>query len=246
MAIFDFGNSSILFWPSCYSSAVLSEKASNYRKILKKLAIKVSSPDEFFCCGGFLINAGYDKEARKIARENFDSLKSKKVKKIITTCPLCFYTFKSNYPKMLPDWDIDTEFILKSILEAIKSKINLNEIQNRGKIVYHDSCYLGRYSKVYDEPRELLNLLGYEIVELLNNKEESLCSGSCGNLKQTNPEMANKICQGLIEQIEKTGIKKIVIADPQDYIHLKENIRGTDIEVLDFSDLLCDALNINR
>lgn len=241
MGLFGFGKSSTLYWPGCYSSAKHKDQVSAYKKIMKKLGISFYMLDEFVCCSGVLINAGYESEARKLSRDNFELFKKEGVKKIITSCPLCYKTFSKDYPEMLPDWNIETEFILNVILDKIKQKTKLVKNFIKEKIVYHDPCYLGRYSEIYDEPRELLELVGYDLVELKHNKETALCSGACGNLKQTNPELANQISKDLIKEIKLTG-SKVITPDSRVYVHLKENLK--DIPIYDFSEALAHALGV--
>lgn len=241
MALFGIG-SGTLYWPGCFSSALVKKSAANYTKILKRLRISISTIDSITCCTGVLINAGYDKEARKIMRENFEILKKKGIKSIITSCPLCYKTLSKDYEEMLPDYDLQAEFILVPILDRLKQSRQFIEKMPRGQILYHDSCYLGRYSEIYDQPRQILKILGYEVIELACNRTESLCSGACSNLPQVNPELADAIAKNLIKQISRTGINKIVTADPQVYFHLKQNLQGTNIEIFEFSELLKEAI----
>jgi Fe-S oxidoreductase len=252
MALFGFGRKDVLYFPGCFSSAfpLTRGKAENYQKILKKLKINffMLKEKEFVCCGGFLEEAGYEKNLRKIARENLSLFKEKGVKKIITSCPLCHNTLK-NYKELLPDWDIDIEFILTTALNAIKENENFIKTFANEPIAYYDSCYLARYSSIVEQPREFLIFLGYNLVELPKTKEETLCCGSCGNLPITNPQLANQIAGNFIKMLKRKGIKKIVTADARAYKHLKENLDffGTkELEILEFSDIICDALDIKR
>jgi len=247
MGIFDiFGASSILYIPGCFSSAKLKDRTDNYKKILKKIGINHTTLPGFTCCSGILINAGYDKEARKLARENLQLFQERGIKKIITSCPLCYKTLAYDYHNMLPDWDMEVEFILVTILNKLRDAPNLIRNPVEERIVYHDPCYLGRFSDIYNEPRELLRLLGYEIVELAYNKKDSLCSGSCGNLPITNKELANKIANDLIKYIKKTHINKIITPDPQSFMHLKDNLEYEDIRIFEFSEILCEVLGIRK
>jgi len=246
MGLFGFGSNTV-YYPGCFSLAKLKNKVENYKKILKKIGVNNSLPEDFRCCSGILINAGYDKEARKIARDNLELFEKQKIKKIITNCPLCLKTFSQDYKEMMPDWDIDIEHILITVLKKIKENPNL--VKNplpREKIIYHDPCYLGRYSKIYKQPRELLILLGYDVVDLPYAREESLCTGACGNLKQLNPELADEIFRDFIKQLYKLKINKIVTPDPYVYQHLKDNSGIENIQVLEFSDIICDVLGIRR
>lgn len=246
MGIFGFGNNSV-YYPGCYSLAKLKNKVENYKRILKKIGISSNLPEDFQCCTGVLINAGYDKQARKIARDNLELFKKQKITTIITNCPLCLKTFSKDYQEMMPDWDIHVEFILATILTKLRDnpKLIKNHVQG-SKIVYHDACYLGRYAKLYRLPRQILELLGYEVIEPSYTKEESQCSGACSNLRQVNKELADQIAGNFMAQIKKTKINKIVTADPYAYIHLTENSGFANILVLEFSDIICDALGIKK
>jgi len=239
-----FRSSNTAYIPGCYSSAKLKSKIDNYKKILKKLNINFQILEDFNCCGGILINAGYDKQARKLARENLEFFQQNNIKKIITSCPLCYKTLSQDYVEMLPDWNIDVEYILVSILNKLRQNPSFIKISVQEKVVYHDPCYLSRFSDIYKQPREILRLLGYDIAELHYNKKDSICSGSCGNLKQTNPELANKIAKDLIKLIKKTHVQKITTPDPQSFNHLKENLEKEPISIAEFSELICNALNI--
>jgi Fe-S oxidoreductase len=250
MGLFGFGNNETLYFPGCFSSAFLDKKINNYRKILKKLDIPFEIQKDQVCCGGFFDESGYEKELRKTARDNQEQFSLKKTKKIITNCPLCYNTLK-NYRDLLPNWDIQIEFILITILNKIREERDKARNYFSEPVAYYDSCYLARYSGIINEPRELLGLLGYKTIELPKNREETLCSGACGGLSITNPELASKIAIRLIKMLKKRGIKKIVTADPRDYWHLKENlaklnIPPAELEIFEFSDLICDSLGINK
>lgn len=246
MAWFGLGRNAV-YYPGCFSLANLKEKIENYKKILKRIGISKSLPEDFNCCSGILINAGYDKQARKVARENLEKFKQQKITKIITNCPLCYKTFSQDYKNFMPDWDIETEHIIITILKELKENPQLIKISaGKEKVIYHDPCYLTRYCDIIDQPRELLNLLGYEVVELALNKKNSLCCGSCSNLFLLNKELGKRLAENYIKQLKRTNIKKIITADPYSYIHLKSYLHEEGIEILELSDVLMQALKIRR
>ena len=45
------------------------------------------------------------------------------------------------------------------------------------KIIYHDPCYLGRGNGEYEAPRQLLQKLDGELVEMKRCKSNGLCCG---------------------------------------------------------------------
>lgn len=241
-----FNNSGNVYFPGCYSQAFARAKISNYERILKKLGISFRTAEENVCCAGILHELGYDKETRKIARENLELLKSKNVKRVIVSCPLCYYMLSKTYKEMLPDWDIEVEHILDIILEELRNKKNISFLSE--EVYYYDSCYMSRYLKMYNAPREILKILGFKLKEIFIPKEESLCCGSCGGFSETNSELANQIAIDFLRLTKRKGIKKIITSDISALKHLKENIYKLkeDLEIIDISDTICNALRIKK
>ena len=249
MAIFGLFSKEVMYFPGCFSSALLKDHTENYRKILKKLDISFMMSKEAVCCGGILEEAGYEKQLRKLAKENSQSLEEKKIKKIITNCPSCYKTFKS-YRELIPNFELEIEFIVSTVLNAIRENEKLIKTSFYQQVVYYDSCVLARYLKYMDEPRELLKAFGYEVLEIPNyNKEDTLCCGSCGNLPQINSQLAEEIAIAFIKKIAKLKVRKVVTADPAAYVHLKnilEKFKINEIEIVEISEIICDSLGIKK
>jgi len=237
MGVFSFlGKGNILYYPGCLSKYVLKAETENYKKILNKLGVDfIMLPNEL-CCGSPVRNAGYEVEDRKLARKNFDIFKEHNIKKIITNCPACFKTLGFDYKEMLSDWNIEVEYILTTILRELKEK----QIKKRTikKITYHDPCHLGRHVGMYEEPRQILSLLGYEIVEMIHNKEEALCCGAGAGLRVNNPKLASKIVENRIKEAVKTKSEKLITSCPLCFSHLSND----NIEVEELSYTIADAL----
>jgi Fe-S oxidoreductase len=253
MGIFGIGSSENLYFTGCYSYAFLRDKAENYEKILKKLGINFLSVDRFICCGGFLEEAGYEKQLRKKARENMDYFYQKGIKKIITSCPLCTKTLMMDYKSMLPDWKIESESIIITILRELIKNPKLVKIQFYEPILYLDSCCLSRSLNITEEPREILRCLGFEVLDMPENREESLCEGSCSSLRHINPELSKNICKSYVKKIlreaKKKKIRKIVTADPRQYqgiAALFDELGIKEPEIFELSDIICHSLRIKR
>ena len=246
MALFNLFERENLYLPGCFSEAYLDYTIRNYERIMKKLGIRFRKFSDNFCCSALLEEAGYEKQVRKIAKDNLQILNEKGVIRIITSCPNCFRMLSQNYKEMMPNWDIKVDFILQPIFEVLKNTKNLSDYFNE-PIAYYDSCYLSRYLSFYETPREILKLFGFNVVELQRNHEETLCCGSCGLLPITNPELSKKIAREFITDLKRQKIKKIVTADQLAYKHLRDNLKKEDnIELLEFSEILCDSLGIKK
>jgi len=228
-----------LYYPGCLTRFALVEHLEKYKRILDLLGIDFIMNKEDRCCGSPVLNAGYEKDARELALKTFQELGKKGIGKIIVNCPACFKTFNQEYKNLVPEWNIPAEHVTITMLNRLKQKPGLIKRKVHEKIIYHDPCHLGRYSKVYEEPRKVLKLLGYEIAELPLNRENSMCCGGGGGLKANNSKLANQIALKILNYAKKLGVKKIVSTCPMCFSQFKENF---DIEVLEFSDIVLESL----
>lgn len=241
-----FSKSNILYFPGCVTYFKYKDNFELYKKIFLRLGIEFKIIEENVCCGLPALESGYEAEARKLARKNFEMFKEKKIISILAFCPSCYKMFLQDYPKMLPDWDIEAMNIWKIILEKLEEKPHLIKNKTNETIAFQDSCYLGRYCEIYEEPRKILRLIGYELKEMNDSKENAMCCGSCGGLARVNPELADKVAKERLLQAKRLGVKKIVACSLDDYELLKKNSEGMNIEILEFGEILGNALKIKK
>ena len=148
--------------------------------------------DKESCCGLPEFEMGRKKEARSLAKKNFDLFKENSVKKIIASSPECYHMFKNIYPKLVNGWDIEVEHASITILKALKKEgIKVGGSEEEKEVVsYHDSSYLGRWCLIFEEPREVVRTLGGRIVEIRENRENSISCGSGGGVYNNFPEIS--------------------------------------------------------
>jgi len=198
MGLFGFGKGKTLYYPGCLTKGVLKEQFENYKEIFNRLGIDfVMLPDKEVCCGLPVLNAGYKKDVRKLAKKNYDLFKENGITRILTNCPSCYHTFKDVYPKLVRDWNLEVEHATVAILKKLKKKgikFRGGE-ENREVVVYHDPCHLGRYSGIYEEPREVIELLGGKIIESHFNRENAYCCGGGGGVRANFPGVAKDIAK---------------------------------------------------
>ena len=237
------GKGNILYYPGCLTKHMLGAELENYKKILNRLGVDfIILPDEL-CCGSPALNAGYEKDARSLARKNFELFQKHNIHRIITNCPACFKVFSQDYGEMMPDWDIKTEHIVFTILNALEREQKAIVKKNNERITYHDPCHLGRHAGIYEEPRLILELLGYEIAEMKNNRENAFCCGGGAGLKANNPELAEKVAKRVIKQAKDAGVSKIITTCPLCFAHLTES-SDAGIEIQEFSSAVAEALGL--
>ncbi len=205
MRLFDWlKGEKILYYPGCLTKGVLKEQFENYKEIFNQLRIDfILLSEKEVCCGSPVLNAGYKKDARKLATKNLKLFNEKGITKIVTNCPACYHVFKEVYPELIRDWNISTEHATVTILNVLKRKrIRWKGTEeNREIVAYHDPCHLGRYSGIYEEPREVIKLLGGKIIEIKNNRGNAICCGGGGGVRANFPEIAKTSAKKKVAEI---------------------------------------------
>lgn len=213
----------VLYYPGCLTKGVLKEQFENYKEIFNRLGIDfVLLSDEEACCGLPVLNAGYKKDAKRLAEKNLKLFRDKGISKIITNCPSCLHMFNDVYPKLVRDWDIEAEHAAVVILSALKKKgVRWKGAEEDREIVgYHDPCHLGRYSGIYEEPRQVVWLLGGRIMESRFNRESALCCGGGGGVRANFERLAKDVARERIKGFDE-GCKKIISPCGLCYANLK-------------------------
>jgi Fe-S oxidoreductase len=131
------------------------------------------------CCGETARRMGNEYLFQTTAGELVETINSYGVKKIITTCPHGYNCLKNEYPQFGGNWQVyhHSEILVKLLQEQ--------RLQPGGgmdkNLVFHDSCYLGRYNDIYEEPRLVLkSMLGLRFSEMDRSHNKSFCCGAGG------------------------------------------------------------------
>jgi Fe-S oxidoreductase len=156
--------------------------AQSFAKILNLAGVKFAIlGDEERNSGDTARRLGNEFLFQQLCQENIANFQANNVKKIVTIDPHAYNTFKHEYPEFGLEAEVyhHTEVIHKLIKEGrIKPTREVNET-----IVYHDSCYIGRYNGIYNIPREILKSIpGVKVAEMERNRENSMCCGAGGGM----------------------------------------------------------------
>lgn len=187
-------------------------------------------------------NIGEDAFMEELAHQNIEKFQKTGASAIITISPHSAHIFKKIYPRYglkIPAFHY-IEF-LSDLLEQGKLKPE-NGVEM--EVTVHDPCYLGRYLKVYEEPRKLLeNIPRVKIVEMRDNRENSICCGSGGG-RHFLDIPGERLSHRRILQAEETGAQAMVAPCPFCIQNFEDSakVKGVKVEVKDLAEILSASL----
>ena len=194
--IFRRATGNILYYAGPMTRELQQKEYEHNLEVFKKLGIDVITLGKENTTGLEAYQAGYPKDANEFAQKNHDLFLKKRVYKLITSDPEAYHAFTSLYPQWLDKWDIVVEHTTQTVLSALqKKKIQHSEDKEKERVSYHDPCSLARAEGIYDEPREIITLLGGELVEPVKTKKDAMCCGAGGGVLQNYPDNAKAMAQ---------------------------------------------------
>lgn len=199
------------------------------------------------CTGDTLRRLGAEDKFQELAAEQVETFNEAKVTKVIATCPHCFHVIKNEYPQFGGDYEVvhHAELIAK-LLEDGKLKVDKPLAK---KLTYHDSCYLGRWNKVYDAPRASIERsLGGQgtFVELDRNREHGFCCGAGGGRMWVEEDKEKRVNVNRSQEIVEAGVDAVAVGCPFCKTMISDGMKhfdkDEDIEVLDIAQVVASTL----
>lgn len=238
----------ILYFSGCYLSfdPRLKKVAKATVNILKKAGVNFGILGvKENCCGESIRKAGDEELYRHLAKENIKTFIDNGVKRILVSSPHCYHTFKNEYPEFMVKFEV--VHIAQYLHELINSgRLVLNK-EYENKITYHDPCYLGRHNDIYNEPREVLQkIVGIELTEMIETKEESFCCGGGGGRIWMDTPKGERLSDIRLQQAVETGAKVLVTACPYCIANFEDSLLSSKyneaIEIKDITEIVQEAI----
>jgi Fe-S oxidoreductase len=204
------------------------------------------------CCGDSARRLGNEYLFDRMAKENVDLFTSRKVTKVITQCPHCFSTLKNDYRQ----YGLELEVIhhaelLDRLLREGRIKPN-RRVTELGKVLYHDSCYLGRHNDMYEEPRSVIAAVtGTQPTEAPRNRENAFCCGAGGGrmwMEEHEGERINNVrVSEAVEALQAApaASSTICVACPYCMTMFEDGLKDSgaaDVRVKDVAEIVAEGL----
>ncbi len=236
----------ILYFVGCYASFDKRNQAvaKNFIKICTGAGVKVGIlGKEEKCCGEPVRKLGNEYLYQMTANENIGLMNAYNVKKIVTTCPHCFNTLARDYKDLglnIPVEHYST--YVNTLLDSGRLKLEPEPFS----FTYHDSCYLGRYMDIIDQPRAILRHAGGSITEMDKNGYDSFCCSAGGGRIIAEEKLGSKISEARVKMATDTGAPLLVSNCPFCLTMFEDGIKtgGAEglLQVKDLAEIVAERI----
>jgi glycolate oxidase iron-sulfur subunit len=204
--------------------------------VLHLLGYEVILPPGEVCCGVPLRTLGLEDEAVELAKKNFEIFSRLNVEAVLSLCPTCTLSVKSEFPKLIGkgiDNVIDVSSFLIDKLDHSRFTLLSSNLRSA---VYHDPCHLKYGLGIEKEPREIIKNIGIKLMETYENR----CCGFAGIFSLSHKELSQKLLKKCIEEYNETEPEIIITACPGCMIQLTKGFK--DKPVLHLIEVIEEAL----
>ena len=208
-------------------------------------------PSEGWDMTNFGLFSGDDDLGGAVAKRVYDKVMELKGKKLVIS--ECGHGYRStrcegpNWAKM--DIPFEYESSVITMIDYIKQgKIKVDKSKNDSSYTFHDSCNNARSCGLYEEPRELLNMVVGDFREMYPNRTENYCCTGGGGAMSMSEYSSRRLKSAKIkaDQLTATGAKYVVTSCHNCVDGLSDLIKHykLDIKVTQLVNLVANALVI--
>lgn len=238
----------VLLWVGC-GGALLERNQKVVRataQLLEKAGVKFAVLGrEEKCTGDPARRIGNEFLFEMLAKENIETLDSYQVKKIVTSCPHCFNTFRHEYPQFGGRYEVfhHSEFLAQLVADGKLAPQAATEKQ----VTFHDPCYLGRHNGVFDAPRQLVQISSQRTpLEAKQSRAKGFCCGGGGGMSFVDEPKDKRVNQERAQQLLDTGADVVAVGCPFCMTMLEDGIKARqgerEVQVVDVAELLWQAV----
>ncbi len=231
-----------VFFAGCTGSYRMQQIPKAAVKVLDRAGVKLNCLGESeICCTSPLLRTGLDLQTLEAAKETVTKADGIGAKDMVMSCSGCYKTVSSNFVEYYGKPGQNVYHITQYVDKLISTRKLALPNEFKAKVTYHDPCHLGRHSKVFEEPRNILKKIkGIDFVEMERNRENSRCCGAGGGYKSAFNDFAVNIAAERIRDAEAVGAEIIATACPFCVLNLRAGAKkiGSKVKVMDITEIL--------
>ncbi|HIJ91631.1 MAG: (Fe-S)-binding protein [Desulfobulbaceae bacterium] len=223
----------LAFFPGCYATHLHKEIRQATERLAETFTGKPPlTPKQHCCCGLAAENGGDTATARRLAIQNINAFAENSLP-ILTSCASCYSQLR-RYPQLFeddPEWQEKAQTFANRLLEFSTFATQAMETDPSFRfagpakartVVYHDPCHLRFQPQLTDPPRKILRTIpNLRLIELPDGPQ---CCGQGGLFHLAQPELAGKIRDRLLNQLEQAAPDLVTTTCSGCLIHIRQGV----------------------
>ena len=238
-----------LLWVGCAGATDPRARKTNQAlvRILKAAGVDFATlGTEERCTGDPARRLGNEYVFAELAKENVETLKPYRFRKVLVTCPHCLNSLGKEYREHGGEYSVvHHSQLLSELLAAGRVPLDL-AASSQELVTFHDPCYLARYNDTVAEPREVLTRIGVKPVEMGNSGKTGFCCGAGGGRIFLEEKIGKRVNVERTEQALATGASTVAVGCPFCMTMMTDGTKakGVDeqVKVKDLAELVAERL----
>jgi len=217
-------------------------------KIFDKAGVTWTISSEAFEATNSGIQIGVSDIAAELVQRTVDVAEKLKVKTVISPeCGHAYTAIRWDGPNLVGK---PFTFKVRHILEVLDKFRKDGRLKTSGmetqKLTYHDPCQIARRGGVIDEPRNLIDMISDNFVEMPDTGKMNWCCGAGGGVSANEraEDLRLKVFQRKKDQLDAVNPDAILSACSNCRIHLEDGLEeyNMDIPLLSLTETIAEHL----
>jgi len=236
-----------VFYVGCSSAFVRQNMAIDTAALLDRIGADYTVLSDEWCCGHPYLAAGQPEKARQVLEHNLSLFRQVGAKRVVFNCPGCLKVFRKDMPALLGEsLPVRPVHVLEEIAHRVaEGRLRFKPLVPKAKVVYHDSCTLGRWLGIYEAPREIIRAIpGVTLVEMARNRRDAYCCGAGGMIRFHYDDIASEAGADRLREAEASGANLLVTSCPACLMQFQQtrNRLRSSLQVMDITELIVRQL----
>lgn len=235
----------ILYWVGCSGSYdQRNQKISRaFARLMKEAGVRfaILADERCTCESGRRLGDEYTYQ--EATKRNIGTISGFTFDRVACHCPHCFNTIKNEYSQFGGDYEVvhHTQLI-RELVDSGRLRV---PAAARERVIFHDSCYLGRYNGEFEAPRETLRAAGADVLEPARTREKGLCCGGGGGKMWFEGAADKDVNLIRLEELLEAKPDVVGVACPYCLTMLdsaRSSLARDDVRVMDVAEVLAASL----